>query len=261
MKGVSAEARLFEYARKHLGMSQRRLALRLGMNQSSISKIESGVHRPRVNTIRKLELLTGKRAELLACEALGLPVPKPVREVSTTEKQQEARVIKLNPRYRQMDTKELEYLKCKFSSDAVDLKVKAHRDTYQLKGKILKTRLHKITLEHLQLKYKEVSSLHDFLLKKGAPTKMLETTQTRLNTAALQLKKQKSYGIHLHTIAELMLEELKIDTLLAKSRKRSQYAAQIEFILETRKQQSVPATLPLARLASFPTQRYVVMSI
>ncbi|MGB5931345.1 MAG: helix-turn-helix transcriptional regulator, partial [Cyclobacteriaceae bacterium] len=63
MEAVTAEAKMFVYARRQLGMSQRRLAIRLGVNQSSISKIESEVHRPRVSTIRKLERLMRLPAE------------------------------------------------------------------------------------------------------------------------------------------------------------------------------------------------------
>ncbi|MGB3183773.1 MAG: helix-turn-helix transcriptional regulator [Cyclobacteriaceae bacterium] len=259
MKGVSAESRLFIYVRKQLGLSQRKMAVKLGINQSSISKIESGVHRPRVSTIRKLERLVRKPADTLACEALGMPVPEPTPMAAP--KQQEARVIKINPRYRHIDTRELEYLHARFSMEANELKRKALHARYTLEAKALRTRLHRITWAYIIEEEEQAETVHALLQEKAAPARLKEYAGKQLMEVKARKLAEKSYGIHLRTVPELMLEDVKVEAMELKSESRSQQAAQIKRILKDRKRRETGNMLPMGRVATLPKAGLVAASV
>lgn len=231
---MTAEAKMFVYARRQLGMSQRRLAIRLGVNQSSISKIESGVHRPRVSTMRKLERLMRLPAEHLACLAMGKPVPapKPERPAPATK---ETKVIRLNARYRTLETEELEYLKSKYFVSAYDLDRKANRASYVLQQKELKHKLHRLNMEALTKKHQDAADLHAYLLHTNAPANLQASTQKRLDRAASQLTAQCHYGINILHATELVLEQMKIDEMRLKADLYRSHMSQVENVLHHRK--------------------------
>ena len=51
--------KIFLYSRKLMGFSQRRMAILLHVNQSTVSRIEKGIFYPGVDLRKRLELLTG----------------------------------------------------------------------------------------------------------------------------------------------------------------------------------------------------------
>ena len=56
--------RLIRYARRSAGLSQRELALRSGVPQPAIARIESGRSRPRLDTFERLLRACGVRLDL-----------------------------------------------------------------------------------------------------------------------------------------------------------------------------------------------------
>ncbi|MFA0960187.1 multiprotein-bridging factor 1 family protein [Roseivirga sp. BDSF3-8] len=233
MEAVTIEAKLFVYARKQLGLGQRGMAMRLGVNQSSISKIESGVHRPRVSTIRKLERLMRLPAEHLACLAMGKSAPAPKPELSAAAK--ETKVIRLNARYRTMDTEALEYLKAKYYVGAYELDRKANRASYVLTQKELKHKLHRLNMDALEQQHKEAADLHAHLQSTNAPANLQASTQKRLDKASSELTAQRYYGINILHATKLVLEQMKIDEMRLKADLYRSHMSQVENVLHHRK--------------------------
>ena len=67
MPGISGRVRLRE-VRERLFVTQKELAQRSGVTESSISRIESGVYKPRISTIRKLAAALGVEPRELVVE-------------------------------------------------------------------------------------------------------------------------------------------------------------------------------------------------
>jgi transcriptional regulator with XRE-family HTH domain len=233
MEAVTAEAKMFVYARRQLRMSQRRMAVWLGINQSSISKIESGVHRPRVSTIRKLERLMHQPAGHLACLAMGKPLPEP-QKTAAPPPTEEARTIKLNPHYGRMDTNDLNYLKGKYFVDAHDLERKALRTSFMLKEKALKSRLHRLNMEVFREQYQSAADLYTYLQRTNAPGPMQQQAKKDLDTAAARLQKQRFYGINILTATELARKQLDVECMTLQVALRRNEIMQIEHVLSTR---------------------------
>jgi transcriptional regulator with XRE-family HTH domain len=233
MEAFTVEAKLFVYARKQLGLGQRGMAMRLGVNQSSISKIESGVHRPRVSTIRKLERLMRLPAEHLACLAMGKPVPAPKPPMPAPAKK-ETKAIRLNARYRTMETEGLEYLKSKYFVSAYELDRKANRALYVLQQKELKHKLHRLNMEVLTEKHQDATDLHTYLLRTNAPANLQAITQNRLDKANSELTAQRYYGINILHATELALEQMKIDEMRLKADLYRSHLSQVEYVLHHR---------------------------
>ena len=61
MKTVSS--RIFVHVRQERNLSQAAFARRLEVHQSTISKIEKGIHRPRPKLTKRLEQLTQKKLQ------------------------------------------------------------------------------------------------------------------------------------------------------------------------------------------------------
>lgn len=59
-------------ARKELGMTQKELALRSGLTQANISKIEKGISNPTIETLLKLARGLGKRLTIQLEELEGV---------------------------------------------------------------------------------------------------------------------------------------------------------------------------------------------
>jgi transcriptional regulator with XRE-family HTH domain len=250
MEPVTAEAKMFVYARRQWGMSQRKMARRLGVNQSSISKIESGVHRPRVSTIRKLERLMRQPADHLACLAMGKPLPEPQKPATAAAPAaKEAKVIKLNPRYRRMDSSDLNYLKGKYFVEAHDLERKALRTQYTLREKALKSRLHRLNMEAFREQHQSAADLHAYLQRTDAPADMQQQAKMSLDKAAAQLQKQRFYGINILTSTELARKQLDAECMIIRAALRRKEILQIESVLNTR---TKPATITGGRVVSLP---------
>ncbi|MFA0963957.1 multiprotein-bridging factor 1 family protein [Roseivirga sp. BDSF3-8] len=255
MEAVTAEARLFIYARRQSGLSQRRMATRLCINQSSISKIESGTHRPRVSTIRKLERLMGQSAEHLACLAMGKPIPAP--EPQKPAPASEAKVIRLNPRYRKMETSDLAYLRARFFTHAYELERKAMQAAHFLSQKTLKHKLHRLNMEHLEQQYQSAAAIHAHLERAQAPATLQDQTKTALDLAASRLKKQRYYGINIPNAAALAREQMKIEEMRLKVDLLRTNLSQIENILTRRKRPQTTGKGRVVALAanSFPRRQ------
>ncbi|MGD1846685.1 MAG: helix-turn-helix domain-containing protein [Salibacteraceae bacterium] len=65
----SPQPELFKNARKKLKYSQARLARKLGVHRSTISRIEQGTQCPNIQLIEGIERLTGKTAEAIVADA------------------------------------------------------------------------------------------------------------------------------------------------------------------------------------------------
>ncbi len=63
---------LIRYARRSAGLSQRELALRSGVPQPSIARIESGRTAPRVDTLQRLLRACGVRLDLAPIAGEGV---------------------------------------------------------------------------------------------------------------------------------------------------------------------------------------------
>lgn len=61
MEAISSK--LFLYVRTQRNLSQAGMAIRLNVNQSTISKIEKGMHRPRAKLTQKLEVVAQKKLQ------------------------------------------------------------------------------------------------------------------------------------------------------------------------------------------------------
>ena len=55
----SVTSRLFKYVRDKKMLNQKQLAVKLGINQSTVSRIENRLQTPRYGLIKKLSILTG----------------------------------------------------------------------------------------------------------------------------------------------------------------------------------------------------------
>jgi transcriptional regulator with XRE-family HTH domain len=55
MKSKEVSARVFRFVRKYRKISQQQLAIKLKVNQSTISKVEHGIHFPSALLLNRLE--------------------------------------------------------------------------------------------------------------------------------------------------------------------------------------------------------------
>ncbi|WP_407660331.1 helix-turn-helix domain-containing protein [Marivirga arenosa] len=55
MKTKEISARVFRFVRKYHKISQQQLAIKLNVNQSTISKVEHGIHLPSAQLLKRLE--------------------------------------------------------------------------------------------------------------------------------------------------------------------------------------------------------------
>jgi transcriptional regulator with XRE-family HTH domain len=62
--GINSPGELVRFTRERLGLSQRRLALRAGTTQASISRIERGLVSPTFRTLRELMVVMGEEPVL-----------------------------------------------------------------------------------------------------------------------------------------------------------------------------------------------------
>jgi DNA-binding XRE family transcriptional regulator len=60
MENETVSARIFRYVRRKWKLSQIAMADQLAVNQSTISKIEKGLHQPKMRLITRLERYTQK---------------------------------------------------------------------------------------------------------------------------------------------------------------------------------------------------------
>ncbi|MBL0765844.1 helix-turn-helix domain-containing protein [Marivirga atlantica] len=60
MKAKETSARVFQFVRQYRKISQKQLAIKLNVNQSTISKIEKGLHFPSAMVLKRLEQYTNK---------------------------------------------------------------------------------------------------------------------------------------------------------------------------------------------------------
>lgn len=63
---------MLRYARRHAGLSQRQLALRAGVPQPAVARIESGAVSPRVETLSQLLDAAGFRLDISTREGEGV---------------------------------------------------------------------------------------------------------------------------------------------------------------------------------------------
>lgn len=263
MKNKTAEAQMFIYVRKQMGLSQRKMAVKLGVNQSSISKIESGVHRPRVSTIRKLERMAGKPAELLAYAALNMPVPAPTPQPIHTSVQKEAKVVKLNADYRKLKTKDLKYMHAKAFVKAYELDIKARRAALKFRDKALKSQLHRITTAYLKQQLDDANALNHHLTATNATQNLLEQVTGRISETSRKYNAEMNYGIHLPTPVELMRAQMKIDFMAQTAKYYAAEANATEYELHKRQNEKTSTGLAPAgrvvRLAASAFGRKVAM--
>jgi len=59
---------LFKYVRDKKNLNQAQFAKRLGINQSTVSRIENGTQKPRHNLIKRLNSISGKTTQELLTE-------------------------------------------------------------------------------------------------------------------------------------------------------------------------------------------------
>lgn len=115
----------FQHCRIHLKYSQRKMAQKLQVNQSTICRIETGTFYPRKKTCVRLEKLMNIRLIDLTREISELKLPKK-SEIKTRDVPSEVKVEHLSP-------EDLQYLKDKSSASVWEIEESMNRDKFKLK--------------------------------------------------------------------------------------------------------------------------------
>lgn len=210
MREYGVYAAAFRYGRRLLQLNQAQMARRLGVNQSTVSRIENGTHSPRRGKIELLEKMTGKSVSALSNARSIYTIDRKAikREANDTVYQQgrKARLEDINDEGRK-------YLKNRWHTEIVDIQRQIDRKQYELNK-------HRHRREVADRVFREAENilgqqrrLFDYLQTHKAPDTLLNPVRTGLEAAVLQVQDARSRSIMLLTPYEIMVRQSNIDTL------------------------------------------------
>jgi ribosome-binding protein aMBF1 (putative translation factor) len=194
---------LFKYARQSLGLNQKEMAERLLVNQSTVSKIESGRHCPHRGTLLRMVRLTGLSMEVLTDRA-----------TTQTEQLKTGRSAgRPAIRYKAEDVQVARFRQNELHKK---LKQKLHKRETELQKLEAQRYMHDLAEEHALQKLSEAKEVRAHLQQTAAPADLLYAASKTEQEAAAHLALLHKKGIHLPTGYELLLMEAEIKQLRAR---------------------------------------------
>ncbi|MGB3464297.1 MAG: helix-turn-helix transcriptional regulator [Cyclobacteriaceae bacterium] len=200
----------FHYARTYKKISQRAMATRLWVNQSTISRIERGTIIPRKRTVDKLLLLMDQSLEELITTALE------ARELM--ERMQQSKKEAVAPpeevRYENLGTADQLYLQYKWQVMVADMDRSMGRKFYRHGQRVKKLRKEQQRVSHFTHHTEKERDLLDYLQNSGMEEEMMNRRANRLAVWAdlgsrLQLNSTRKSPVEL-VLEKARLEELRM---------------------------------------------------
>jgi len=206
----------FRNARFQMQISLNKLAAKLGVTKSLISRIENDQQKPSIALLKKLENVSG--FSFWALVAGDFQTDNQHQYIKLSALNFKNKIIKLST----LSVEDQNYLRKKFEIEIQTLSEKLKKGKEKLRIYQKKVGTFKKELEPLEKQFQEIENNLAFLKNNNAPQSLLLAQQTQLNKAKIILeeKKRKKPLINSQAIilAQIAIEEIKLKIQLRQEK-------------------------------------------
>lgn len=213
----------FRHVRAHQSLSREQLARRLGISRQFVWRIEKGQKVPGIETLKKMEQLTGLSIFALA-----------KGDFDNQKAGQYVKISNLNSnpmpiRFDEINSADRAYLVKKFEVEIDEIREEISEAKSRLAKRIEKSTLSEGELSILEAEVQKAQSNLDYLTSNNAPADMIADQQARVAKAEADLADKRRKG-GIISDREAILEEVTIEELELRIQLRQEKITAIQAV-------------------------------